>query len=55
MWAIENGGGIADTGTARRVELRRAGRTQTTSMSEEELEAEVVLPGDLIKVGRRAF
>lgn len=54
MWAIENGGGIADTGTVRRIELRRAGKIRQFK-SEEALELEAVLPGDLIKVGRRAF
>jgi len=54
MWAIDHGGGAADTGTLRRVEVRRGGRTREFER-EEELEKEIVMPGDLIKIPRRRF
>ena len=54
MWAIDNAGGIADTGSLKRVELRRDGRTREFD-GEEELERETIRPGDLIKVDRRRF
>jgi hypothetical protein len=54
MWAIDHAGGVEDTGSLKRVELRRAGRTLEFS-SVEELESEFIRPGDLIKVARKRF
>jgi protein involved in polysaccharide export with SLBB domain len=54
MWAIDNAGGVSETGSLKRVELRRAGRTRDFE-DERELELETIRPGDLIKVDRRKF
>lgn len=54
MWAIDHAGGVEDTGSLKRVELRRAGRTLEFN-SVDELESEFIRPGDLIKVARKRF
>ena len=54
MWAIDHAGGVAETGSLRRVELRRDGKTREIKGTAG-LEAEFIRAGDLIKVPRRRF
>ena len=52
--AIVQGGGALDTGSLKRVELWRDGRSREID-SEEALEKEFIWPGDLLKIPRKRF
>jgi hypothetical protein len=54
LWAIINGGGVADTGRVKGTKLRR-GAEKMEFKDESELEEVYILPGDIIEIGRRAF